>query len=594
MSFWGELKRRKVIRVGAAYLVVAWLLAQIADVFAPALNLPEWSVPFVAFLLVLGFPIAIFLAWAYEITPAGVQRSTDAPISDRSEHLPTIKIHYIATALLVAAVGAFLVLRYESDDSQVTIAVLPFVNLSSDAEQEYFADGLSEEMMSQLAQIDGLLVTARTSSFAFKGRSENVQEIGQRLGVGHVLEGSVRKEGERIRVTAQLIETVDGYEVWSRTYDGGLDQIFDIQESISSEIAGALRVTLGLADDTRLAGGTENSEAYEHYLLGRSYVRRNTPSDTFEAIDEFDRAIALDASFGQARVALGQAYSSVWVIPSPGNITRREQAISDAVAFAADLPGTQLLLAGRHQRAWSWADADEAYVRGLELAPDDFDANFNYGQFLRMTGRVRASLPYLQAARRADPLVLNPEQALSQAYEVLGNYEEAVAHYEKTKTLLGVRPLAEGMHVYRLVGMGANEDAKRHWDSLKSMYDEMGEPTTNLFGTGVGLLDDPPAARDALRRMSEDAPYNCCSMSAHVANWAAHFEDMELAIKAIQRAARANPLSFVYIWLPIWQKIRPQPEFHEFIRESGLPDYWREYGWPEHCRPLGEDDFECV
>lgn len=425
-----------------------------------------------------------------------------------------------------------------------------------------------------------------------------IPQIGEALGVNTIMECSVRYNDDQVILTAQLIDAMTDEHIWSNTYTGdmtNLQSLFEIQASIAMNVADALRLEFFAEALERIERPpTESRIAYEHYLLASSLLRRNTPNETREAVEELEQAIALDPKFGLAHIALGQAYGSVWTPAIPEITERRERAILDAVQFAPDQPGTQLLLAGRFERAWQWAEADEAYRKAMELSPDGFDTNRNYGNFLRMTGRMREAVPHFEAAQIADPLVLNPELNLSQAYDALGEHEQSVIHYERTKSLLGVRSLPEGQHVYSLVGVGELGEAKRHWASLEPRYAEMGPPTTRLFGTAIELLEDPPTARAALLALRDDYPiYSSGPLSSHFANWAAYFEDAESAIGAIRQSVRTSTVPFVYLWLPIWQKVRPEPEFKEFIRETGLVGYWRQYGWPEHCRPLGEADFEC-
>jgi TolB-like protein len=255
VSFFAELKRRNVFKVGIAYAIVAWLLLQVSDTLVPALHLPEWFNSGVAFVLIIGFPIAIILAWAFEMTPEGLKKEKDVDRSQSMTNVTGQKLNNAIIGVLVLALVYFVVDKFVLDpgrdaaqiatavqdshdqqpepiepaNSDKSIAVLPFVNMSSDQEQEYFSDGLSEELLNLLAKIPELRVAARTSSFSFKGQSIEIPEIASRLNVDHVLEGSVRKSGNQIRITAQLIQADNGYHLWSETYDRQLDNIFQIQ-----------------------------------------------------------------------------------------------------------------------------------------------------------------------------------------------------------------------------------------------------------------------------------------------------------------------------------------------------------------------------
>ena len=239
MSFIAELKRRNVIKVAIAYVIVAWLLLQVADVMLPTFGSPAWVMRAFSFLLILCFPLALLFAWAFELTPDGVKREKDIDPTESIAHATGRKLDFVIIAVLVLAVGFLVVDRYSAPPASVSqqvveksIAVLPFVNMSDDAGNEYFSDGISEEILNSLAKVKDLKVAGRTSSFAFKGRNENLRTIGEALGVSHILEGSVRKAGAQVRITAQLVKADDGYHLWSQAYDRELTDIFAIQDEI--------------------------------------------------------------------------------------------------------------------------------------------------------------------------------------------------------------------------------------------------------------------------------------------------------------------------------------------------------------------------
>ena len=266
MSFWGELKRRNIFKVGAAYAIVTWLLAQIASLAFPAFHMPQWTVTFVMSLLIIGFPLILLFAWAFEITPDGIKRTRRVPLEESITQVTGRKLNCILAVLLIVAVGYIIVLQFlinkpfvqteapstvseqipadvDTEEVPKTIAVLPFTDLSPDSDQGYFVDGLIEELLNSLAKIPDLLVTARTSSFIFKASDKTAQEIAGILGVDHVLEGSVRKAGDKLRITAQLIRAADGFHLWSNTYDGELKDVFDVQEEIATAVANELNLT---------------------------------------------------------------------------------------------------------------------------------------------------------------------------------------------------------------------------------------------------------------------------------------------------------------------------------------------------------------
>jgi TolB-like protein len=268
-GFFQELKRRNVVRVAAAYAVVAWLLIEVSDTIFPRLGFPDWTVTFIIVLVALGFPLALFLSWAYELTPEGVKRTEEVPVEASVTRLTGRRLDFAIIGVMALAIGW---LSWEQfgpggEAREASIAVLPFVDMSADGDQEYFGDGLSEEILNLLAGIRELKVSGRTSSFSFKGTNVSIPEIGRTLGVAHVLEGSVRRSGDDLRITAQLVEAGTGFHLWSDTYDRRMVDVFAIQDEIAGAIADALRLTLVAS-----AHETADLEAYDLYLMARTLI----------------------------------------------------------------------------------------------------------------------------------------------------------------------------------------------------------------------------------------------------------------------------------------------------------------------------------
>ena len=335
-TVFSELRRRNVFKVAVAYAVVAWLIAQIISVVHAPLHLPAWFGTAIIVFLVAGFPIAILFAWAYELTPDGLKPTHTLDRSESIAHLTGRKLDFIIIGVLVLAVGVLVIDKYVlidepelvtvespqqlepvSDapevDVEKSIAVLPFVNMSGDPGQDYFSDGISEEILHALVRVPNLRVAARTSAFSFKGQNVDVRKVGDTLSVNHVLEGSVRKAGNRLRITAQLIKVEDGFHLWSETYERELTDIFAIQEEIAQAVVEKLEVTLGLAADAPLVKtGTANTEAYNWYLRGRYGIEQQSPEGFQNAIQSFTKAIELDPDFagGHGGLAYVSAYMS--------------------------------------------------------------------------------------------------------------------------------------------------------------------------------------------------------------------------------------------------------------------------------------------
>ena len=315
MTLFNELKRRNVFRVGIAYVIAAWLIAQVLQLVFESFGTPDWVMKTVLVLLAASLPVVLFFAWAFEITPEGIKRESEV---DRSQSITTQtgrKLNGAITGVLVVALAYFIFDKFVLDASRdaalveatrqevseqaaeiaeapvemdKSIAVLPFVNMSGDQENEYFSDGLTEELLNALARNKELKVTGRTSSFAFKGKNTDLREIGQTLGVAHILAGSVRKAQNRVRITAQLIKADDGYHMWSDTFDRELNDIFAIQEEIATRVANELMPTLlGDTEGQLVHRDTDNVQAYEAYLRGQYLFERN--SDDIKTLQEAER-----------------------------------------------------------------------------------------------------------------------------------------------------------------------------------------------------------------------------------------------------------------------------------------------------------------
>jgi TolB-like protein len=326
MSFIAELKRRNVFRVAAFYIVASWLIIQVADILLEAMAVPGWGMRLIFIMVLLGFPLALTFSWIYELTSDGIKREKDIDraTSTTPETGRKLDIVTIAAVGLVLAVTFWdrLMPRGSVDDGgqiiseapvDLSIAVLPFANMSADADNEFFADGLSEELLNALAQIDGLKVAGRTSSFHFKGRNEDLRMIGETLGVAHILEGSVRRQGDQVRITAQLIQASDGFHLWSQTFDRKLEDIFAIQDEISASVATALRITLlGEAQAAEPVPHTLTPETYSRFIAAKARIASRTAENVLAAIEMLKTINQEAPDFGPAHAALGVAALLAW------------------------------------------------------------------------------------------------------------------------------------------------------------------------------------------------------------------------------------------------------------------------------------------
>jgi len=412
-QLFAELKRRRVFRVAGIYGIVSFGILQAADLMLPRLGLPDWTVTFMVALVVLAFPVVLIMAWAFEVTPEGVKRTDDAAPGEiegilaapASQRWPAGLVALVGVVLLVAgawwvgrqtapdaaqvsaATEPRLVLTDLADDPRPSIAVLPFVNMSADEEQEYFSDGITEEILNVLAKLPELRVAARTSAFAFKGRQVDLRAVGDSLGVAYLIEGSVRKAGDELRITAQLVDAADGSHLWSESYNRTLENVFQIQMDIAQAIAEELRIPLGIEDPSTLVTPTADIEAYDLYLAGRSRMRERGES-LREANQLFAAAIARDSMWAPAWAGLAESLELTGWYP---------EAWDEAPADDAD-SATFLVL-----RDSLWADAERTVRRALELDPNSASANIALGSILRNAFQWEESEEAYLKALSADP-----------------------------------------------------------------------------------------------------------------------------------------------------------------------------------------------
>jgi len=441
LSIYTELSRRNVFRVGIAYAVASWVLLQIVDVISPIFELPAWAPKLIFVILAIGLVPALIFAWAFEMTPEGLKKESEVDRSASIVGTTGRKLNFVITGFLVAAVALLLVERQlkpvvvaepgsdvASEEIQAgkSIAVLPFVNMSSDAEQEFFSDGITEEILNSLASVNNLKVAGRTSSFAFKGQNDDLRRIGDALGVNHILEGSVRKAGAQVRITAQLIQVDNGFHLWSETYDRELTDVFAIQDEIANEILKQLKSKL-LTDDVVVAQAKRTSpEVYELYLQAKQRIYTRIRPEIETAVDELDLAIQIDEKyapvFAQRGIAMlllsDQQYGS---IPNDESARRAKRYFDQALQLDSNLAegwagvGLYYINNGSNDTE----AAIDALAKALAINPNLIDAS-NWLQIaLRNNGDLVGSMEIIEEMVERDPLY---RPAFSNAMAMFNNF----------------------------------------------------------------------------------------------------------------------------------------------------------------------------
>ena len=474
--FLGELHRRKVLRVAASYAIVAWLLLQVAEVTFEPLHVPDWVMTMVVLLAIIGFPIALVLAWAFDLTPDGIEKDGEDAAADTE------------------AVSA----------PHPSIAVLSFDDMSPEQDQEYFCDGIAEEILNRLVRIDKLGVAARTSSFRFKGQNVDIGAIARELNVSTILEGSVRKTGNRLRVTTQLINASDGYHLWSESYDRELEDIFEIQEEIAASVAAALELTLVASSSQDY--GTDNVEAYEYYLKGLYFFHRWGPTNVRYGVEMFAKAVAADPGYALAWAALADSYAMICMYwdASRANLDGADSASRKALSLAPDLADAHvsrgLSFTVRREHEAAAAEFDTA----LQLNPDLFEASYFYGRICFQQGKLERAAALFEQAERARPEDFQAPILLRQVYSSLGRDKDALAAAQRgvirAEKHLQLNPddtRALNLGLGGFVTLG-NKERAIEWAERSLAIDGNNPDTLYNVACGLAQIGEPERAMDNL------------------------------------------------------------------------------------------------
>jgi TolB-like protein len=452
MSFFDELKRRNVVRVGLAYAVIGWVLAQIAEFAFENFGAPEWVLKSFVVALLLGLPVALILAWAFEMTPEGIKREKDV---DRSQSitrttgrkLDRLIIAVLGVAVIVLGINQFIGgdaqpgANTEISEADQSIAVLPFVDLSPGQSDEYFGKGIAEELLNALAQFPNLQVAARTSAFSFAGQDIDLREVGETLNVAHVLEGSIRRSGDRLRITAQLIRASDGFHLWSQTYERAMTDIFEIQDDIVSELVSILQIRLGVGSGSgRVRSHNVDTEAYETYLQGlHLWANRHSNNNRQMAIRTLRLATEIDPDFADALAAYALSLIHSPVNQAEMDALKRNDAIFDALDRALEID----------------PDAARAHA-GLALYYGHIDFN------------LEKSLYHAERAKQLAPNAASAQYASTGAALARGDFETARIDMQRTRRLDPLNRVIERVEFQHQMVMGNIGEARRYLDSCEN------------------------------------------------------------------------------------------------------------------------------
>ena len=605
-----ELKRRNVFRVAAAYAAIGWLLAEIGGLLFATFEAPGWVMKVYTTLIILGFPLALFLAWAFEITPEGIKREHEIDRSESMTHQTGQRLNTIIILAIAIAVAILLFDRFggqqsaqlaesesaakKAQDEVVSIAVLPFVNMSSDPEQEYFSVGISEEILNQLVRVEGLSVASRTSAFAFKGQGLGLAEIARELGVDYVLEGSVRKDRDNIRITAQLIDASTDRHLWSESYDRELTSIFAIQDEISASIVTALRETLGvdIQKTASTVAPTTDMDAYTAFLKARELFLSRDALALRQSLEIYQQAIDRDPGFARAYEGLAAVYAVIPGYISPegyeqiGFPEAAEKAIPaarKALELDATLAMPHAVLGMVSARFYDHEIALKELDTAIELDRRESTAWMWRGMRTTMLGYLEDAMNYYREAYRIDPDTGINSHHLSTTLFAQEKYEEAYPYFTKA---IGTGRSPFSVLLVHNLHIGDFHNATM---AVAYFFDdfEMSQYLLPVFDDSHDAgerqrLVDRFWKKLELLKPDHEAAYKDAVFLAALGKY-------DKATEIFHE----NPGWRHLIWQPELSKYRASEEFKDYVRQARMEAYWRKHGWPDLCRPLGDDDFEC-
>ena len=535
-----ELKRRKVYSVAIAYVIAGWAIAEgISQVF-PVFDIPNWVVRLIVLLIAVGFPIALALSWFFDLTRYGIVRTPDVDVSD--------KIDIVRSA----------------DSGQHSIAVLPFSDLSPGRDHDYFSDGIAEEILTALAKIDGLHVAARRSSFWFKGRETQLSEIASNLNVRHVVEGSVRREGNRVRVTAELIDASNGFTLWSEKFDREMHGIFALQDEITRAIVDALKLKLDISQPP----APRSTDAYDAYLQGLFYSDKGTEEALRQSLESFQRALDKDPKFSRAWTGIAKAWlwlADAYVPPLQAYPKVRDAALR-ALRLNKDEAEAHVYLAETKRILdWDLDGAQEEFNRAVEIDPNSTTSNYFVAALHAARGDRDKALTYLQRTSKIDPASLWVSNFACEFYRYFGLYDEAIAAGERSLQLdpafLYGEPLLAAL--YREMG---------RFDDAIALY-KKSQAVSGRVPFGLAITYAKMNRRREAQEVLEAARasrgnYTPGDAIAHVR---VVLQEHEEAIRELERAYEEHSSSLHFIGIaPEFAPLRPDKRFVSIVKKTGL------------------------
>jgi TolB-like protein/tetratricopeptide (TPR) repeat protein len=577
-KFFAELKRRNVYKVAIAYAVVAWLLMQIATQVFPFFEIPNWAVRLVVLLLILGFPIALIIAWAFELTPEGLKRTE---VADRELAKPSRNKAWIYVVIIAAAlsVGLFFAGRYTGSNRVITsglqqesIAVLPFDNQNRDPDTDYLSDGIPESIINSLSQLPQLRVMARSMVFSYKGKDVDPRKVGNDLGVRAVLMGRLIQQGDNLTIRTELVNVADGTEIWGQQYNRKVADVFSVQEEIAKEISEKLSLKLSGAEKHQLAKRpTENLKAFQSYMQGRSIIQRRTRQDLVAAIRYYERAIEEDRNYALAYAGLSEAYATLgvfgYIAPIEGRL-KGEEAARKALAIDETLAEAHVVLGLAYAEfaPYNFSLGDSELRHAIELSPSLALAHFHLAVSLTLQERLDESLAEYLKARELDPLSSVIARQAAIPYYFKRDYARALELLRQANDLGPAFSTTWEVGVY--IQTRSLDEAMADLEKAKG---DRKEDSILIYDTGMiyAAQDKRTEALQIIKELEDMSGANL-SQAHWIAKIYATLNEKELAFSWLERGLATGAVGVFYKDEPVWDPIRSDPRFADLLQRMGL------------------------
>lgn len=588
-GFLSELKRRRVVRVAVGYAAIAFATVSVASDFLPALGLPEWTVTFVAWAIVLGFPIALVLSWLFDLTPGGLRR-VDAPEEAAAagggagswtrggdgRSVGFIGLGMVIALVSVGTLSQFNVLPFAGAGAQLpSIAVLPFENVSGDSANDYFSAGMHEEVLTQLYKLGGMTVISRTSVMQYRGTTKSLREVAEELGVAAVVEASVRREGTRVRIDARLIDAGTDQQLWAERYDRELSNVLALQADIAQQIADGLQARISVRDRTQLAAARArvvDPKMYETYLQG---LYHSGAGEHVAAIDSFEAALALDSEYAPAYAGIARSHYVLAFFGEEAPATafaEMEHAAERALALDPDLADAYATLAlQRLHYEWDWRDADRLFRRGLELSPNHAQVRHDYAHYLLAAGRIRESV-----AESMRSVELDPGNMMLMACAGWHGFTDH-AYDNAVQQAMSALMMMPGSFWPEIILGWAYEHKGMHGQAIASLRSAVTNSHGSPFalaslGHALAAAGDRTPAEQLLGRLLDMSRERYVS-AYDIAAVYAGLGNTDEAFTWLRRARDERSAFLINVgWDPRFEELREDPRFRELVSAMQLPD----------------------